>query len=167
VLVILASSVLLLGCSDTPTSSANCSAVLSDTARFDTHEPSATNLSNGYRTFFWIKNLNSLCVAAPEAKNRVSFEVATLGSEPISLFLTGKVQPALGYQPYRVDLLQTSVHTYTGSISNIGLEQGSSDGLHGYAGIQLEATFLSRGGGGRGPRVRERFLGFDRDQLEV
>ena len=97
---------------------------------------SGNTLINGVRTYrIEVTDLELLCVAAPESGNTVNFTIENISPD---ITAVGEVQPAEGYTPYRVNLTRlSSSFTLHGSITNIGLRQGSADGKHGYAEIRM------------------------------
>jgi len=80
--------------------------------------------------------LENLCVAAPESHNTVSFDLTTT-AEGSGITATGRAQPAYGYSPYSVTLTRENGTHLKGTISNIGLRQGSQDGKRGYADLDI------------------------------
>lgn len=109
-----------------------------------------TNLSNGLRTYSWTKDATNLCVAAPESGNNVDFEVDVEPGAP-ALTVTGKAYAAALVQPYSTAMtLETAagLYAYRGSVTGIGLAQGSGDGLHGAVTMVLSITFASQGSDG-------------------
>jgi hypothetical protein len=103
------------------------------------------SIGNGLRRLEWVTYVDNLCVAAPTAQNKVDFLVVVEpGSVTPQLTVTAFVQPAFGYQPYKLPLTKQSSE-FKGTISNIGLRQGSHDGRHGYAEMRLWVEFVPNG----------------------
>ena len=106
-----------------------------------------TNLSNGLRTYSWSANAANLCVAAPQSQNHVDFEVDVEPGAP-ALTVSGSVSGAVGFQPSSTALtLATAggINAYGGSLTSIGLTQGSTDGRHAAVTMVLSITFVSHG----------------------
>lgn len=140
---------LLLGACEITEGTPECGLAEDDT--YEANNPVAITaslqggfLSSGKRTFkLQVPVLENLCVAAPEKDNFVHFNVET-DIETLGLISEAYVQPAYGYEPYSLTLTDTGF-SQGGSITHIGLRQGSEDGKHGYADISLLLTIPSRG----------------------
>jgi hypothetical protein len=100
----------------------------------------------GKRSFWWdVATLENLCVAAPEAENRVEFTLTFAGQPPSNFNGFGRVQPAYLYQPYESSMAPSGTNSLYVKISGIGLAQGSQDGKHGYADIRVMVEFPTQG----------------------
>jgi len=80
--------------------------------------------------------IENLCVAAPESENTVSFDLTT-SAEGAGITAIGRAQPAYGYTPYSVALTRVNGTHLKGTITNIGLRQGSQDKKRGYADLDI------------------------------
>jgi hypothetical protein len=114
---------------------------------FTTSQPT-TNLNDTVRSFYWDYEVDNLCVTAPEANNRAKFDVEVNTTAPASLAMIGRVYHAAGFQPYSGTLVGQSVSggsEYKVTVGDIGLQQGSADGIRSNIISELVVSFTTTG----------------------
>ena len=142
-----------LGCGDPgPSVSSECTALNDGEWSLSTPEQifgstqAIASLNGNVRSFTWTAPLLSdLCVAAPESQNIVNFQFSYANGAPETLTAQGKVFTSIVFQPYSTSVVRAGPIFYHGTVKDIGLVQGSLDGMHAVVSIELQLSFPTLG----------------------